>query len=184
MALLLLAAPAFAADAVELGPAPTYSGSTPYTGRVSAVVCSATDPDLYFAAGADGGVWRTADGALLYTLEGHTDGVYSVTFSPDGKRVLSLDADGIAMIWPVDPLSLLERNPPRELTLRERLMYDVWGEGEEKSSHLIDRLFKEFSCLEELVVALSKDPNLSEKVRTAALVMAKDLTALSEKEEP
>jgi photosystem II stability/assembly factor-like uncharacterized protein len=44
----------------EHGPAPIRS--VLYTGRVSAVVCSPTDPDRYFAAGADAGVWRTIDG--------------------------------------------------------------------------------------------------------------------------
>ena len=44
----------------ELGPAP-ISGAQ-YTGRVSAIACSPTDPQRFFAAGADGGVWRTVDG--------------------------------------------------------------------------------------------------------------------------
>jgi len=50
----------------ELGPAPTI-GDDAYTGRLSAVACSPTDPDIYFAAGADGGVWRTTDGGLSWT---------------------------------------------------------------------------------------------------------------------
>ena len=61
------AAPAAATDAVELGPAPTVEGFNPYTGRVSAAVCSSTDPDRYFVSGADGGVWRTTDGGQSWT---------------------------------------------------------------------------------------------------------------------
>ncbi len=49
----------------ELGPAPIINGG--YTGRVSAVACSPTDPNRYFAAGADGGVWRTTDGGSSWT---------------------------------------------------------------------------------------------------------------------
>lgn len=52
----------------ELGPAP-ISGI--YAGRISAIVCSPTNPNRYFAAGADGGVWRTTDGGL--TWEARTD---------------------------------------------------------------------------------------------------------------
>ncbi|HEX9793814.1 MAG TPA: hypothetical protein VGC54_07490 [Planctomycetota bacterium] len=48
----------------ELGPAP-ISGAL-YAGRVSALACSPTDPDRYFAAGADGGVWRTTDGGQTW----------------------------------------------------------------------------------------------------------------------
>lgn len=50
----------------ELGPAPII-GSSAYTGRVSAVVCSPTDPGRYFISGADGGVWRTTDGGASWT---------------------------------------------------------------------------------------------------------------------
>src|SRR5262245_46645393 len=62
---LVLAAP-FTADPTwkELGPAPT-SGS--YTGRVSAIVCSPTDPSRYYVAGADGGVWRSTDAGATWT---------------------------------------------------------------------------------------------------------------------
>ncbi len=38
----------------ELGPAPITNG--PYTGRVSALAASPKDPNLLYAAGADGGV--------------------------------------------------------------------------------------------------------------------------------
>lgn len=50
----------------SLGPAPTtgYGGSA---GRISALACSAADPDLYFAGAADGGVWRTRDGGRTWT---------------------------------------------------------------------------------------------------------------------
>ncbi len=42
----------------ELGPAPTtdFGGAV---GRVCALACSGTNASLYYAAGADGGVWRS-----------------------------------------------------------------------------------------------------------------------------
>ncbi len=63
---LLVAAPFAAAQTwQELGPAPIQSGQ--FTGRISAVACSATDADRYYVGGADGGVWSTADGGATWT---------------------------------------------------------------------------------------------------------------------
>lgn len=54
----------------ELGPDPIQGDLN--TGRVSAIACSTTTPDFYFAAGADGGVWRTRDGGISWTpVTGH-----------------------------------------------------------------------------------------------------------------
>jgi hypothetical protein len=60
-----LAGTAAAQTAVSLGPAPA-SGFGGTTGRISAIVCSPTDPNKYFVAGADGGVWRTFDGGISW----------------------------------------------------------------------------------------------------------------------
>ncbi len=49
----------------EWGPAPITNG--PFTGRVSALAASPKDPNLLYAAGADGGVWRTRDGGRHWT---------------------------------------------------------------------------------------------------------------------
>jgi photosystem II stability/assembly factor-like uncharacterized protein len=57
--------PVSAQTALELGPAPA-SGFGGTTGRISAIVCSPTNPNRYFVAGADGGVWRTTDGGATW----------------------------------------------------------------------------------------------------------------------
>jgi photosystem II stability/assembly factor-like uncharacterized protein len=74
----------------ELGPAPT-SGEDLYAGRVSAIACSPTDADCYFAGGADGGVWRTVDGGLSWTpLTDHmpTSAIGALAIDPTDASVI------------------------------------------------------------------------------------------------
>lgn len=44
-------------------------------------------------------LWDVDAGRLLQTLDGHTNSLNRLTFSPDGLRLLSAGADGDAMIW-------------------------------------------------------------------------------------
>jgi WD40 repeat protein len=41
----------------------------------------------------------TATGQVLATLEGHTDSVYNVAFSPDGSRIVTSSQDKTARLW-------------------------------------------------------------------------------------
>ena len=57
--------------------------------------------------------WRS--GEKLRSLVGHTDGVRSVQFSPDGSRILSLSTDGTARSWDAengDPRHTYEAGGP------------------------------------------------------------------------
>jgi len=65
VALLSAAAASASPTWVELGPAPVSTGS--YSGRISAIVCSPTDANKFFVAGADGGIWRTTNGGATWT---------------------------------------------------------------------------------------------------------------------
>ena len=44
-------------------------------------------------------VWDIATGAQFAVMEGHTGDVGQVSFSPDGRRVLSAARDGTARVW-------------------------------------------------------------------------------------
>jgi photosystem II stability/assembly factor-like uncharacterized protein len=73
----------------ELGPAPIASSQ--YSGRISAVACSRTDPDRYYVGAADGGVWRTIDGGQTWTPitdQMPTTAIGAIAVDPTDDRVV------------------------------------------------------------------------------------------------
>jgi len=47
-------------------------------------------------------LWNASSGELICTFEGHTDGITSVSFSSDGKKILSGSRDDTIKIWDVE----------------------------------------------------------------------------------
>jgi len=46
-------------------------------------------------------LWNVEDGTEIATLKGHTDYVWSVNFSPDGKALASASQDNTVKLWNV-----------------------------------------------------------------------------------
>jgi eukaryotic-like serine/threonine-protein kinase len=69
-------------------------------------------------------LWDARTGELLAVFHGHRDAVTFARFIPEG-RVLSVDKNGSARVWPVDPLPAAKVRAPRELTAEERKQYEV-----------------------------------------------------------
>jgi WD40 repeat protein len=56
-------------------------------------------------------VWNVVTGEILFTLSGHRGMIYSVAFSPDGKRMATASADGTVKVWDVSNVKELSGNP-------------------------------------------------------------------------
>ena len=46
-------------------------------------------------------IWEATTGRHIFTYHGHTDGVYTVAWSPDGQRIASGGKDHTVQVWPV-----------------------------------------------------------------------------------
>lgn len=74
----------------ELGPAP-IGGTSFYTGRVSAIGVSTSNPELYYVGGADGGVWKSEDGGTSWRpLTDHlpTTAIGAIAVDPTNDQVV------------------------------------------------------------------------------------------------
>ena len=75
-------------------------------GKVNALVFSA-DGAMLFAAAGDAGIqgiayqWRVADGSLVRQFEGHTDALYALALSPDGRTLATGSYDQKIKLWNV-----------------------------------------------------------------------------------
>jgi WD40 repeat protein len=82
----------------------TQQVKTTFTQAFGSILAVAFSPDGQLLATADNNgkiyLWTT-EGSLLRTLKGHTNWIWSVTFCPDGSRLLSSSEDQTIRLWHV-----------------------------------------------------------------------------------
>jgi len=77
-------------------------------------------------------LWNVQTGQEVRRFTGHTAEVRNVTFSPDGKFILTASHDGTARLWPTDlndTIRAVCAVLTRDLTPEERVQFDVSDQG-------------------------------------------------------
>ncbi len=81
---------------------PKLQLTRPYAGSAEALAISPADAIVALAGASDTIVlWELASGKQRGVLAGHTDDIYSVRFSPDGKWLMSGGKDRTIQVWDV-----------------------------------------------------------------------------------
>jgi len=146
---------------VRLWDVHTGACRTTLEGHTDQVFTAVFHPDgrRLASAGRDRGIWiwDLATGQEVARLQGHTSYVWSLAFSPDGKSLVSGSGDTTVRLWDTAPLR--DRHQARRAA--EALRPEV--------ERLLERLFREQTEAEKVVVALREDRSLPEPLRRAAL---------------
>ena len=85
-------------------------------------------------AARKGGIhlWDTQSGKMLQTLRGHSDAVSDVSFEANGRRLLSVAANGSAMIWAVVAEAREGEDYPTEDQVKEAALFVSFSPDQSK----------------------------------------------------
>ncbi|MDQ2692081.1 MAG: hypothetical protein M3Y68_08635, partial [Chloroflexota bacterium] len=77
-------------------------------------------------------LWDVKTGLEIRRFTGHTNEVRDVTFSPDGKFILTASEDSTARLWLTDLQDTIRAvcaTLTRDLTLEERVQFGILDQG-------------------------------------------------------
>ena len=123
-------------------------GCVPSRRQAAGLSAAATVPSGF-------GTWRR--GQEVARLEGHTNYVFSLAFSPDGTSLASGSGDGTVRIWDTESPALRHQARREAEALRP------------EAERLVARLFSELREPDQVVARLRADTTLSDLLRHMAV---------------
>jgi WD40 repeat protein len=136
-------------------------------GHIGGVISVAYSPDGKHIVSGGGGydsngrgipgevkVWDAHTGQNLLTLKGHTNGVSSVAYSPDGRRVFACDVRGKVLAWNAVTGMLLRDTPA---TIPDGRLVAVHGNQRAYADGWLVRIERVFTQQEQQRRALHED---------------------------
>ncbi len=106
-------------------------------------------------------VWDLISEGSLLVLRGHDSEVTSLAFSEDGSQVLSGSRDATVKVW--------ESGQAASRRRLQRLARDLDRQAQPR----VDRLFAQYFFLDEVLLRVQADPDLSQELREACLRVAR-----------
>lgn len=126
--------PQFPTQEINLYEKEIQGNLTLYQQKVTAIALNKNNRLLAFGT-TEREIWLydRASGTLLHKLNGHASAVRHLSFSPDGKLLLSVDQDGLVLLWEVSGrlIGTLEAHigAIRGLVFRTDGAVSAWGDS-------------------------------------------------------
>jgi WD40 repeat protein/serine/threonine protein kinase len=120
-------------------------------------------------------LWELGSGREIVRVKGFPHLVGSVAFA-NANEVLAVSFDGTIRSFPTDPLAEARRRKPRELTLAERIDYEVGGNAETwtQVKGALDAAARGALWRPEVLARLAGDSQRSEGVRARAVAIVEE----------
>jgi WD40 repeat protein len=132
------------------------------------------DSRMLITASKDGSacVRDTETGEEILRFAGQAGEMLTAQYSGNGSRAITASLNGRVTVWPADPARIARRIKPRDLSIEEKRIYQIWNGREGEAIRIVDELFARLAVSENVIKRLDAMENLDSDVLAAALKFA------------